>query len=132
MTTPQEAVQIVLAVTEARNRIPDDLKDTHPYSAFASWTYYLRAHHEPEGESCAYCKMFDGQTFTGSQLRSVFPDHQWVGTDIYPNVHKTLWGIDSTCSCLLIRDPDDFELPYHNRWSQIGIDWKAKEENKDE
>lgn len=118
-----EAVEAVRVFEGAKNRIPDDLKNTHPYSAFASWTYYMRTHHEPEGDSCAYCQMFDGQTFTGDQLRSVFPDHQWDGVDIYPNVHKTLWGIDSTCSCLLIRDPEDFELPYHDRWTRLGVDW---------
>src|SRR3990172_9698218 len=112
MTQALEMVQIVELVEKARNRIPDSLKETHPYSSLALWLYVLRGHHEPEGESCVYCKMFDGESFTGSQLRSVFPDHEWAGPDIYPNVHKTLWGIESTCSCLLIRQPDDKPLPY--------------------
>jgi len=134
MGSPQEAVCIVLAVQEARKRIPDYMQGTRPYSALTLWTYYLRAHHEPKGDSCIYCQMFDGQTFTGSQLRSVFPDHYWDGDDIYPNVHKTLWGIDSTCSCLLIREPEDQEFPQYGMWSQIGTDWKElpKEEKENE
>ncbi len=125
------AVEAVLVVQEARKRIPDDLKDTHPYSALALWTYYLRTHHEPKGDSCIYCQMFDGQTFTGAQLRSVFPDHEWVGDDIYPNVHKTLWDVEGTCSCLLIREPKE-ELPYYDMWSQIGTDWKQGPKQEEE
>ena len=112
---------------EATKRIPDDLKHTHPYSATALWTYYNRTEREPEGETCNYCKLFDGHTFTGSQLRSVFPDHLWMGADIYPNVHKTLWGIDHTCACLLIREENPEVQPNLNLWSQIGVDWKDKE-----
>jgi hypothetical protein len=92
----------------------------------------MRTHHEPEGESCAYCSMFDGQTFNGTQLRSVFPDHEWVGVDIYPNVHKTLWGVDGTCACLLIREPEDFELPNYSMWSQIGTDWTEKPKKEED
>ena len=132
MSNPMEAVQIVSAVMEARKRVPDYMQGTHPYSALTRWTYYLRGHHEPEGASCIYCQMFDGQTFTGSQLRSVFPDHRWAGDDIYPNVHKTLWGIDSTCSCLLIREPEDKELPYYDLWSHIGTDWKESPKEEEE
>ena len=132
----QEAVEIVCAVKnslteKAIKRIPIDLLDTHPYSSLALWMYVLRGHHDPEGESCPYCKMFDGETFTGSQLRTVFPDHQWADPDIYPNVHKTLWGIESTCSCLLIRQPDDKPLPNYPLWSQIGTDWKKQPEKED-
>ena len=111
---------------EARQRIPDYLKKTHPYSAKALWTYYLRTEHEPEGASCPYCKMFDGQTFTGDMLRSVFPDHKWVGDDIYANVHMTLWGKDGTCGCLLIREKDPDEQPNLGIWGQIGTDWTEK------
>ena len=118
-----EAVFAVEAVTKARKRIPEYMEATHPYSVNAIWTYYLRAHHEPEGESCIYCKMFDGQSFTGDQLRTVFPDHYWVGDDIYPNVHKTLWNVDSTCSCLLIRHPEDAKELNLDMWSQVGTDW---------
>jgi hypothetical protein len=118
-----EAVQAVLAVQKARKRIPEHMEATHPYSVNAIWTYYLRGHHEPEGESCVYCQMFDGQSFTGDQLRTVFPDHYWVGDDIYPNVHKTLWDIDSTCSCLLIMHPEGAKELNLDMWSSVGTDW---------
>ena len=89
-----------------RRYIPDHLKDTHPFSATTLWTYYARTYRDPEGETCPYCNQFDGQTFPGTYLRSIFPDYFWVGDDIYPNVHKTLWNKD-TCACLLIREPDE-------------------------
>ena len=89
-----------------RRYIPDHLKDTHPFSANTLWTYYARTYRDPEGETCPYCNQFDGQTYPGSYIRSIFPDYIWVGDDIYPNVHQTLWGKD-TCACLLIREPDD-------------------------
>ena len=115
-----------LTLEEAAKHIPDDLKSTHPFSVNALWTFYLDTEHQPEGESCTYCKMFDGQTFTGDQLRSVFPDHEWMGSDIYANVHKTLWGdkADHTCGCLLIREDEKWG-PEQNLslWSQIGTDW---------
>ena len=118
-------IHAVMAVQEARNRIPDDLKDTHPYSSLALWTFFLDTHHQPQGESCLYCKMFDGQTFTGSQVRTVFPDHYWEGVDIYPDVHKTLWGISGTCACLLIREPEAPKLNL-SIWGGIGGDWRDK------
>ena len=127
-----EAAVAVAAVIEARKRIPDYMKTTSPYSANTLWTYYARTHHAPEGKTCHYCNMFDGQTFTGAQLRSIFPDHYWVGDDIYPDVHKTLWGKTGTCACLLIREPDSDKLT-HDMWSQMGIDWKdSKTKSSDE
>lgn len=113
------------SLNEASKRIPDHLKNTHPYSSLALWTFYMRTFREPEGESCLYCKMFDGQTFTGSQLRSVFPDHRFVGDDIYPDVHKTLWGKEGTCACLFIREPDKPALNL-SMWSGIGGDWRDR------
>lgn len=108
----------------AKQRIPADLRDTNPYSVNALWTFYLDTEHQPEGPSCIYCKMFDGQTFTGSQLRTVFPDHNWVGSDIYANVHMTLWGKDGTCGCLLIREDEKWgNEPNLDLWSSIGTDW---------
>ena len=120
-----------LTLEKARKRVPDDLRNTHPYSVTALWTYYNRTDHDPEGDTCIYCKMFDGQTFTGDQLRSVFPDHEWKGNDIYPNVHKTLWGKDSTCACLLIREPEDVDEVNLNMWSQLGVDWTEKPNKED-
>jgi hypothetical protein len=121
-----EVARVVEAVRqfEARNRIPDYLKHTSPYSANALWTFYLDTEHQPEGESCIYCKMFDGQTFTGDMLRTTFPDHRWVGDDIYANVHMTLWGKDGTCGCLLIREDERWgDEPNLSLWSQVGTDW---------
>jgi hypothetical protein len=128
-----EPVLAVEAVEKARKRIPEYMKPTHPYSSQALWTFYLRTLREPVGESCPYCEMFDGQTFTGSQLRSVFPDHKWVGDDIYPNVHMTLWGKD-TCACLLIREPAEARELNLDMWSQMGVDWKKQfvESNEEE
>ena len=125
-----EVVQIIEefeAVQEASKRVPDHLKHTYPYSANALWTFYLDTEHQPEGPSCVYCKMFDGKAFTGSQLRSVFPHHKWVGDDIYANVHRTLWGEknDDTCGCLLVRDDEKWgQEPNLDLWSQLGTDWK--------
>jgi hypothetical protein len=122
-----EIAQVVKAVeaAEAKNRVPDDLKHTHPYSSLALWTFYARTHHDAPGEICRYCQFFDGQTFTGSQLRSVFPDHRWEGTDIYPDVHKTLWGRDGECTCLLIREPESPSLNL-SIYSGVGGDWRDK------
>jgi hypothetical protein len=108
----------------AKQRIPQHLRDTSPYSVNALWTFYLDTHHQPEGESCIYCKMFDGSTFTGSQLRTVFPDHIWEGDDIYANVHKTLWNKEGTCGCLLIREDEKWGPEINlDLWSNIGTDW---------
>ena len=118
------AKQRCLYLEKARKRIPSHLKNTGPYSTFALWTYYTRSHHEPKGKTCIYCQMFDGQTFTGTQLRTVFPDHYFVGDDIYPNVHKTLWGVDSTCGCLLIREKDAEKQVNLSLWDDLtGTEW---------
>jgi hypothetical protein len=123
-----EVIQVinqVLSLEEATKRIPDRLKDSHPYSANAVWIFYLDTDHTPEGPSCMYCQMFDGQAFLGSDLRAMFPDHYWKGDDIYANVHKTLWGKDDTCACLLIREPSDsVDLENVDLWQgTIGTDW---------
>jgi hypothetical protein len=137
-----ESRQYYLAVVKARpeltlekalKRIPEHLKDSSPYSVNALWTFYLDTEHQPEGPSCLYCKMFDGQTFTGSQLRRVFPDHKWVGDDIYANVHMTLWGKDGTCGCLLVREDDKWGSPENlSLWSQLGTDWTEKPKTTEE
>ena len=121
-----EAVLEVQGLEEASKHVPDHLKGSHPYSSNALWTFYLDTEHQPEGPSCIYCKMFDGKTFTGSQLRSVFPDHKWKGDDIYANVHMTLWGVPDTCGCLLIREDEKWGAePNLNLWSQMGTDWTS-------
>ena len=109
---------------DALKRVPEHLKNTYPYSSNALWTFYLDTEHQPEGPSCVYCKMFDGQTFTGDMLRSVFPDHRWEGDDIYANVHMTLWGKDGTCGCLLIREDEKWSQETNlSFWSQLGTEW---------
>jgi len=131
----QKLVQLVnLTQLAAKQRIPAHMRDTSPYSVNALWTFYLDTEHQPEGPSCKYCEMFDGQTFTGSQLRSVFPDHKWVGDDIYANVHMTLWGKDGTCGCLLIREDEKWtQQPNLELWSQLGTDWtQGPKTEKDE
>lgn len=117
-----------LSLEKARSRIPEEYRGTAPYSAFTLWTYYSRTDHDAPGDSCPYCNMFDGQTFTGDQLRTVFPDHYWKGPDIYANVHKTLWNKEGTCTCLLIREPKDSPLVY-DMWSRLGTDWTEKPKN---
>lgn len=129
----QKLVNLVnLTQLAAKQRIPTHLRDTHPYSVNALWTFYLDTEHQPEGPSCIYCKMFDGQTFTGDTLRTTFPDHKWMGDDIYANVHMTLWGKDGTCGCLLIREDEKWSRPMDlSFWTDIGTDWTElpKEEN---
>jgi hypothetical protein len=105
---------------DARRLIPEHLKQSHPFSASALWTYYLRTKHEPEGKSCPYCEMFDGRTFIGSEIRMLFPDYSWLGDDIYVNIHKTLWGKEGTCACLLIREPMDEDEQNLQMWSETG------------
>jgi hypothetical protein len=123
---------VKLTQEAARKRVPEHLKFSHPYSSNALWTFYARTHHDPEGETCNYCSMFDGQTFTGDQLRTVFPDHRWEGDDIYPDVHKTLWGREGTCACLLIREKDDANEINLSLWSQLGTDWTKTFETLEE
>ena len=126
MISLQMAVQAVRVTREidALKRIPEHMKGTAPYSANALWTFYLDTHHDPIGESCIYCKMFDGNTFTGDQLRSVFPDHYWEGDDIYPDVHKTLWGKEGTCACLLIREDEKWGPETNlSLWGWLGTNW---------
>jgi hypothetical protein len=127
-----EAVESFKALNKARLRIPAHLKNTHPYSIFASWTYYERTHHDPTGETCLYCEMFDGQTFLGSDLRTLFPDHYFDGDDIYPDVHKTLWGKEGTCACLLIREPDTIGENFLMWDGSINTDWTQQPNETEE
>ena len=119
-----EAIQAIDAVEvfKARQRIPKDLRGTSPYSSMTLWAFIVHADHDTAGKTCAYCEMFDGQTFRGDQLRTTFPDHYWKGIDIYPNVHMTLWGRESECGCLLIREPGGNELNLET-WSSLDNDW---------
>jgi len=52
---------------------------------------------------CPACSEFVGLTFFGDELRTVFPDLRILGgTEIWPNVHRTLWD-KPTCQCRLTR-----------------------------
>jgi hypothetical protein len=100
MLSVVEALQAVEAFElEERRIIPDHLKDTHPFSSNTIWDYMALGDLKDE---CEWCKQYAGQSFAGSQIRQMFPDYEWEGDDIRPNVHKTLWGTD-TCKCLLVR-----------------------------
>lgn len=107
MSSPVEVVGIVLAVQEARKRIPDNLKHTHPFSHYAVWDYMNLG--DPQSE-CEHCLRYDGKQFTGDMLRTYFPDLMFDGEDILPRVHVTLWGKD-TCKCRLIRVNLDVASP---------------------
>jgi hypothetical protein len=117
-----EKARLRYEVVKARRRIPEDLRGTSPYSAMTLWAFIVHADHDTPGKTCAYCQMFDGQTFRGDQLRTTFPDHYWKGIDIYPDVHMTLWGKPGTCGCMLIREPDGNELNLET-WSSLDDDW---------
>jgi hypothetical protein len=130
--TESQLINMVEAMQqhEARKRIPDHMRGTSPYSALTFWTYYALGDADSK---CNYCNQFDGQSFTGSQLRTTFPDHEWQGDDIYPNVHMTLWGKD-TCKCLLIREPEQTDLSTSlSFWDQtLSTDWRNVNHNHSE
>ena len=95
-------VQAVNAVqqTAALSRIPETLKAFSFFGNYDLWEYYELG--DPDSE-CEHCKQYSSKTFVGSELRAEFPDLIIEDQDtIYPNVHMTLWGVD-TCKCLLIR-----------------------------
>lgn len=80
--------------------IPEQYRGISYFSNYDLWEYFELG--ASTGE-CEFCKKYSGQTFTGAQLRQVFPDLVIQGEDdIYPNVHMTLWGKE-TCKCTLIR-----------------------------
>ena len=95
----QAAVQAVKAVID-KSWIPEEYRGTSYFGNYDLWEYFELGASTSE---CEFCKQYSGKTFTGAQLRQVFPDLEIIGEDdIYPNVHMTLWGKD-TCKCQLIR-----------------------------
>ena len=101
----QAAAAAVQAVREARKRITFDTKKSF-FGAYDFWTYIAEG---PIDTNCDKCTELDAQDFTGSQLRSMFPDLIVLDDDtIYPNVHQTLWGKD-TCKCILRRVTDGLD-----------------------
>lgn len=94
-----EAVQIVETVLKATKRIPESMKGTPFYGALVFWDYVG----EDSPNQCDNCKDKNGLSFSGSQLRTLFPDHIIESEDrIWVNYHMTLWGVD-TCKCYLER-----------------------------
>lgn len=102
----QQLIDVVQAVNAARqaaaySRIPKNLRGSSFFSEYDLWDYQELG--DPEDE-CEYCKEHGDHTYSGSELRSLFPDLIVVTEDaIYPNVHMTLWG-KQTCKCLLTRN----------------------------
>ncbi len=78
---------------EAKQRIPDNLKDRTFFGANDHWIY----HTEDDDRVCSDCKMFDGALFTGEDLRRMLPDLDVVGGDMMMvNIHPS-------CRCFLVR-----------------------------
>ena len=110
-TNPQQLVSVVEAVKryehrvllEAKNRKAGLWKDETFYSLFDLWMYKGVYSVTPGHEQCPYCQAFDNHEYSGTVLRSTFPDHLiFNGDKIYVNYHQTLWGKD-TCKCYLFR-----------------------------
>ncbi len=101
----QELVNLIKTVevadyAEALSRIPQQLKDTSFFGHYDAWMFIAEG---PWETNCPTCKDLAGQDFLGAYLRSMFPHLIILDEDtIYPNVHMTLWGVD-TCKCVLRR-----------------------------
>ena len=95
-------IQAVQAVRQTLDKrwIPEDLRDWSFFSTLDVWLYESE---NTKGNRCWSCEQFMGMTFFGDELRSMFPDLIIKSaTEIYPNVHMTLWGKE-TCKCKLRR-----------------------------
>lgn len=91
--------QAVQAIID-KSWIPEELQGNSFFGNYDLWEYFALGDLDNE---CEWCRRYATQTFTGTQLRQVFPDLEIQDEDnIYPNVHMTLWGKE-TCKCLLIR-----------------------------
>jgi hypothetical protein len=102
------AIQAVQAIQTAKQRIPKKYKHLTYFSDLDQWRYFSIG----DGKRCKYCDQHEGITFSGSEIRGIFPDLDIVSpTMIYPRVHMTLykqgkfgaWSKDS-CRCVLIRE----------------------------
>ena len=98
-------IQAVRQIQNGDKRwIPEDLRGNSFFGNTDLWTYYALG---PTTTECTFCTGYNQQSFTGAQLRQVFPDLEIEDEDtIYPNVHMTLWGTE-TCKCLLMREIED-------------------------
>lgn len=106
MSVIQVIHKVVASVNEAdaRSRLPPEAKGTGVYSSMSLWHYVSE---NTKDNQCPYCARNNNRDFLGSSLRSVFPDHQVISpTQIYVNLHMTLWG-KSTCYCYLWRELDN-------------------------
>jgi hypothetical protein len=103
MSILQTIHRVVANVNEAdaRSRLPPEAQGTGVYSMNSIWHYKSE---NTKGNRCETCEGYNEQDFFGNELRSVFPDHIVISsTQIYANVHMTLWGKE-TCYCYLWRD----------------------------
>lgn len=102
-----QAVQQVLSLEKALKRIPDHLKQYTFFGDLDQWHYYSIG----DDKLCEYCNQHEAVTYSGSEIRGIFPDLEIVDKNmIYPRVHMTLykqgkfgaWSKDS-CRCVLVR-----------------------------
>jgi hypothetical protein len=88
-----EAVAAVQVVGEAKSRIPVGLRGLTFYGEDDEWLFLQSGH----PNMCNDCASYDGDVYSGSELRSAFPyhtilDENTIAASVHPN-----------CSCLLMR-----------------------------
>jgi hypothetical protein len=88
-----EAVVAVQIVEGAKRRIPDGLRGLTFYGEDDEWLF-LQSDHP---NMCGDCASYNGDVYSGSELRSTFPyhtilDENTIAASVHPN-----------CSCLLLR-----------------------------
>jgi hypothetical protein len=96
------AVLAVQAVIEARQRIPQELKDQGLsfFSINDLYHYFGLA----DDKLCDACQQYDGETLNGAELRRLFPFMEIDSENIiYPKVHPN-------CRCMIIRLKQDDPL----------------------
>jgi hypothetical protein len=88
-----EAVQVVLAVEKARQRIPEGSHKT--FFGLNDWWQYDKS---DSPHMCHQCDFYgDIKFFNGTDIRTTFPELEIIDDDtINPNVHPN-------CMCLLTR-----------------------------
>lgn len=88
-----EAVVAVQSVFEATSRIPSGLRGSTFYGEGDEWVFLSSGH----PNMCGDCEGYEGDIFSGSELRRLFPYHTIVDENtIAANVHPH-------CGCLLMR-----------------------------
>lgn len=85
--------EVVLAVIEARKRVPDDLQGQSFFGEMDLWMFIAIA----DDRICMRCDVLNFTVWKGTELRSMF---DWLtildGDTIMPNVHQN-------CRCELVR-----------------------------